>query len=122
MFRVNNLEDTYSTAGKIEAAKLRRAKADYKAKEKAMQKKIASKIFSQNNPRTSLASLPVNQVEKIVDPSESSSVHSEISPEVAPVNSDNTTQKPSSNNMILLLVTSFAVIVVSLIIAFTRRQ
>ncbi len=103
-------------------AKLRRAKADYKEKERAMQKKIASKIFSQNNPKTSLASLPMDQVEEVVDPPESSGTHSEISPEVAQVNSDNTNQKPSSNNMILLLATSFAVIVVPLIIAFTRRK
>lgn len=145
---IENLEDNLKVAGKTELIKLRKAQTEYKAKEKEIQQRIANKLFGKKSDtiekaRTEIAqakssdtcSSPntghVEQTNNIGSNPEEHTEKRQPSPTLAETTADSSASRQftavsgakqsSTNNMVLLVATSFAVVVVSLLIAFTRK-
>lgn len=151
LLSIEQLDDNLKNSGKVELAKLRKAQADYKAKVKQMQQKMANKLFNANNATKEKKEVVKedNHEPNVVeaDPAvveEKTSVPAPQQEEVKEVqqsdaNVDGTTKtapKPAAktasteavaaakgvgNNMMMLVATSLIVVVFSLVIAYIYR-
>ena len=88
------MDDTIKNAAKVELAKLRKAQADYKAKLKQMQQKMATKLFNKEKTSASVevapetATTPVSPIPTVLEPKH----------EKAVTQSSSLDDKSSSNN------------------------
>jgi predicted RND superfamily exporter protein len=130
---IENLEESLKNAAKVEMSKLRKAQNDYKAKEKQMQQRIANKLFATKDKPSNSSS--IRTISKPGDAEKNERRETELHEEKTNLGQSNDNDKvvgtavsvpakskpSSSNNMVLLVATSFAVIIVSLIIAFSKK-
>jgi hypothetical protein len=135
LLQFEQIEPQIKLAAKAELARLRKAQTDYKAKSKEIQKKIANKLFQANSVDTNSSDQSPAAPKEQPSPQESvtsGAATEENSPEIKevekqPVSGSTEISAPkvatskASNNTVLLVATSLAVVLISIILAFSYR-